>query len=261
MFELSRIMLDSNNPDREVRVLIALAGDTSTEILQKLSKDPDSEVRKAVVSNPNTPIEILEELGEEFPEIIIINPIFNLLLLENPDSRFVRLSLARSLTTSAKSLARLAETKDKKILRAIAFNVNTTFDVLNRLDINIRAEVARHPKTSLQILEKLASDKSYFDDYQSYLDDYFHSVYGDVNISANPAHYGYFVREKVAENPNSSLQILEKLASDEEYRVRREVARNPNSSLQILEKLASDKDSNVQRIAKQNLAVKLKFSQ
>jgi hypothetical protein len=41
-----------------------------------------------VASNPNTPIEILEWLGEDFPEAVTGNPIFNILLLENPHNRF-----------------------------------------------------------------------------------------------------------------------------------------------------------------------------
>lgn len=69
--------------------------------------------------------------------------------------------------------------------------------------------------------------------------------------------HGSWLLHKVAENPNTSLQILEKLANDEDYYFRVEVARNPNSSLQLLEILASGQDLNVKEIAKQNLAAKL----
>jgi hypothetical protein len=126
-------MLDYTNLDRKSRVLVASSDRTPAEVLEKLSRVRDPEVRKALASNPNTPVKVLEKLGEKFPEAITGNPVFNLLLLENPDSRFVRLSLARSSTTPGETLAQLAKTlnqKDKKMLLAIAYNISTPVDVL-----------------------------------------------------------------------------------------------------------------------------------
>lgn len=42
---------------------------------------------------------ILEKLSKQFPEAVVANPVVNLLLLENPNSKFVKLTLARSNTT------------------------------------------------------------------------------------------------------------------------------------------------------------------
>ena len=77
---------------------------TPPEILAELATSEDKEIRRCIASNPNTAVEILEKLGEEFPDEITANPIFDLLLLENPDSKFVLLSLARSSTTSVEKL-------------------------------------------------------------------------------------------------------------------------------------------------------------
>jgi Leucine rich repeat variant len=210
-------MLDYNNLDPEVRVLVASADDTSTEALQKLSKDPDSEVRKAVASNPNTPIEILEKLGEEFPEIVIINPIFNLLLLEKPDSRFVRLSLARSSTTSVEILVRLAETEDIDILQAIAVNVNAPEDTVLKLikkplDYNhchpIAMNIAKNSNTTGRILENL-------------IENTLQQRNSETSIYADNAYHVYDIEARaeeillaVAANPNVSnvsVEILERL--------------------------------------------------
>lgn len=73
---------------------------TAPEILASLAESQDPLVRKYVANNPNTPLDSLQELGAEFPEAVVRNPIFTLLRLENPESKFVLLSLARSVATS-----------------------------------------------------------------------------------------------------------------------------------------------------------------
>jgi hypothetical protein len=85
-------MFDCINSTPEIKIALALAEDTPVEVLKQLSQDADREVRKTVASNPITPTEILLELGDEFSEIIINNPIFNLLLLEKANSLFTFIS-------------------------------------------------------------------------------------------------------------------------------------------------------------------------
>ena len=58
---------------------------TSPEILTQLAKSKDHQTRKYVAKNPNTPVEILFELGCEFPGEFLNNPIFLLLILEDPN--------------------------------------------------------------------------------------------------------------------------------------------------------------------------------
>ena len=50
------------------------------------------------------------------------------------------------------------------------------------------------------------------------------------------------IRKKIAENPNTSPEILTLLAKDRGWSVRREVARNPHTSSEILALLAKDKE-------------------
>jgi 3-methyladenine DNA glycosylase AlkC len=46
----------------------------------------------------------------------------------------------------------------------------------------------------------------------------------------------------LAENPNTSPEILEQLASDESFYVRRCVASHPNTPPKVLEQLATDEE-------------------
>lgn len=125
-------MLDSC--DRDLKK-IASNSSTSPAILTELSNNSNLQIRSLVASNPNTPVDILMKLGEEFPDEILENPVFNLLLLEEPDSRFVRLSLARSTKTNPEVLAKLAATEknDETICCAVARNINTPLNALKRL--------------------------------------------------------------------------------------------------------------------------------
>ena len=83
---------------------------TPPEILAELASSKDKEIRRRSASNPNTAVEILEKLDEEFPDEITANPIFDLLLLENPESKFILLSLAGASTTSVEKINRVSRT-------------------------------------------------------------------------------------------------------------------------------------------------------
>ena len=62
-----------------------------------------------------------------------------------------------------------------------------------------------------------------------------------------------WVRRAVASNPNTPIDILEKLSTDEEWRVRCGVTENPNTPIDILEKLSEDKREYVRRAVAANL--------
>ena len=50
------------------------------------------------------------------------------------------------------------------------------------------------------------------------------------------------VRKAVAKNPKTPVDILKKLVEDKKWEVRYEVAENPNTPVEALRKLADDKD-------------------
>ncbi|HAX78427.1 MAG TPA: hypothetical protein DCY88_22020 [Cyanobacteria bacterium UBA11372] len=223
-------MLDYNNAELEDMRAIAQDPSTPADVLQQLSENSDRSIRLLVASNPNTPTEVLLKLGEHFPEAITANPIFNLLLLEYPNSKFVRLSLARSSTTSEETLARLSQTQqpeDEEICCAIAKNISTPIHILEKLadwyPINngyqdeysasiVHKCVALNPKTPSSLLEKLA----------------FYRSSG--------------VREAVAKHQNTSSNVLDKLARNRNREVCEAIANNPNTPASALEYLAGEQD-------------------
>ena len=81
---------------------------TPPGILSELATSKNKEIRRCVAGNPNTPVKALEKLYKEFSDEIVTNPIFDLLLLENPEGKFALLSLAWASTTSVGKLKELA---------------------------------------------------------------------------------------------------------------------------------------------------------
>ncbi|WP_319422432.1 hypothetical protein [Pleurocapsa sp. FMAR1] len=137
---------------------------TAPEILAELANSEDKLTRQYVASNPNTSIKVLERLGKEFSEVITDNPIFNLLFLENPHTEFIRISLARSSTTSAEILARLADLEyyhEEHIVRAVARNPNVPVHVLEMLandeHISVKNAVVNNKNTPTEIFDKLSA--------------------------------------------------------------------------------------------------------
>ncbi len=69
----------------EIDMIIARNSKTPQDVLKKLAESENNEIRKTVTTNPNTPPEILLDLGKDFPEELLANPVFNLMLLANPN--------------------------------------------------------------------------------------------------------------------------------------------------------------------------------
>jgi Leucine rich repeat variant len=223
-------MLDDND------FALALAVDTSVVVLEELSLHPQPEVREAVARNPNTPTEVLLKLGKEFPDAITANPIFNLLLLENPESHFVWLSLARSTTTSESAIARLSEIEDEEILCA----------------------VARNPKTPLHILEQLVENPPRFCDDENADESDFDKLF--IAIAQNPntseslllqlSGGSSNVQMAIAQNPKAPLSLLNKFADWRNFSMHKAIGRNPQAPSAILEKLAGENEKEIRDLVK-----------
>ncbi len=65
--------------------LVANNPNATPELLTELADREENLIRKNVATNPNTPTGVLWKLGEEFPEEVLENAVFPLLLLENPN--------------------------------------------------------------------------------------------------------------------------------------------------------------------------------
>jgi hypothetical protein len=55
----------------------------------------------------------------------------------------------------------------------------------------------------------------------------------------------YEEKVKLALNPNTPVELLKVLATDEDYYVRYRVAKNPNTPVEVLQTLATDENSTV----------------
>ncbi|MEH2201584.1 hypothetical protein [Nostoc sp.] len=223
-------MLDDND------FALASAVDTSVVVLEELSLHPQPEVREAVAQNPNTPTKVLLKLGKEFPDAITANPIFNLLFLENPESHFVRLSLARSTTTSESAIAQLSKIEDEEILCA----------------------VARNPKTPLHILEELVENPPRFCDDEnadeSDFDELFTAIVQNPNTSESLLLQlcggSSNVQMAIAENPKAPLSLLNTFADWRNFSMHKAIARNPQAPSAILEKLAGENAEDIREMVK-----------
>jgi hypothetical protein len=234
---LDNIMSDYRNAEQETCLNLATADTTSIEVLKQLATDKNAEVRMAVASNPNTPQDILRHLGQEFPDAIVANPIFNILLLENPESQFIRLSLARSSTTSLETLAKLAKLPDEEILCAIAQNPNTPVAILEQL--------VQHPP---QIYDYDDPDGTEFDRL-------FSCIARNPNTPESllirlAQHSSGSVEYAIVENPNTPAAILEKFANWRNSTMHQAIARNPNAPTAVLEKLAGEQSGEIRKLVK-----------
>ena len=113
---LTKLTTDSNELARQV----ALNPSTPPELLQKLANSSDATTRQHLAANPNTPTKVLLNLGSEFPEALLDNPIFPLLLLENPNLvDEIPLSTLRSLlkceTVPVSFLEQAANQSDRQV--------------------------------------------------------------------------------------------------------------------------------------------------
>ncbi|RUS93141.1 hypothetical protein DSM106972_097350 [Dulcicalothrix desertica PCC 7102] len=79
------ILRDLADESIELARVVAKNPSTPPDVLEALSGyDHDPEIQRNVTANPNTPVEELITLGADFPYELINNPVFPLLVLENP---------------------------------------------------------------------------------------------------------------------------------------------------------------------------------
>jgi hypothetical protein len=178
----------SGGPDAQM----ASNPNTDPQLLRQFAADKNWDLRRLVASNPNTPTDLLWELGIDFPEVILTNPIFELLQLEHLDlaaeiphatltsllqcDRVPRafmdyavkqqdyslwLAVAYNLQTPSallKNLVRKSRRQDRELVRAVASHPNTSTHLLAEIsDISssLAQIVAKNPQTPLVVLQKI----------------------------------------------------------------------------------------------------------
>ena len=234
--------------------IVAKNSSAPEDLLTELAHTGDTATRKAVTTNPNTPKETLLELGTQFPEELLDNPVFDLLLLENPNlladmpksslkslvkretvpksfldwavnhaDDDVLIALLRNPQLSYENLTKLTKHSNSQIVEVAKLHVNWGEEIENPDELvqqAIKHSGLNIPKGKEEIFSYLSVEMI----PEKWLDSVLTSVDSDV-------------RRNVASNPNTPVSLLEKLATDSDKYVRREVSSNPSSTKEIKEKV------------------------
>jgi len=240
----------SQNPDYSIRVSLALNPHTSQEVLARLAEDKDLNIVARVAGNPNTERGVLESLAKTTDVLVRSyigqNPISSKSILKelaNDNEVSVRVSVANNPNTSLTVLEEMAASETLWVKKSMAENPNTDPSLLEILakdsDASVRFAVAINPRATTNVLERLAKDS-------------FISVRSSVAANPNAKEstiedLALDVEKKVAwcaiNNPNIPKSFL--LAFSKHYKtkeVRLSLAAHPRTPIEVLAKLAKDND-------------------
>ena len=242
------------------QIELARNHNTSSEVLQQLDLRK-RQIQQLLASNPNTPIAILEKVSHSYYEKVIDNPVFELLLLENRDRKFIKLCLAKSKKTSAATLEKLSCDCDPEIQREVARNPNISAKIIEKYAQN--EEICRKcMRDLLQHTDKISDAAwSSFASHKSsiVLINIALHAQAPINILSEIAgDPNSKIRAYLAGNPNLPLEILVRLSEDFDSQVRLKTVRNRLTPKELLAKLAGDSDLNVRRAVAKNSRISTK---
>jgi hypothetical protein len=163
-----------------------------------------------------------------------------------------QISIAKQSTTAERILIHLATNKNKEVRLSVFKNSNITMTVLEILsedeDRQIRRLFRVHPnnptrrsRPSPEWLRKLAQDKNHR--IRCYVAGNLATPIDVLEILADDPYHNdgsYYVRQRVAANPITPVNILLKLSRDSSCFY--EIVRNPNTPTNILEELLTNKN-------------------
>ena len=205
----------------------------TSDILESLSKDKNDKVRRIVAEHPKTSIEVLNELSKD--SVLVSG-------YRNRNHYIIKEAVAKNPNTTTEILEKLSEEK-------CAYIIET---------------VVEHPNTSKDVLSKLSKvDKEYFEngiEYQSSIITYIKGSIArhantpvDVLVDFSKDVGEYHVRSISIENPNMSSEVLTELSKDDDSDIRESVANNTSTPIEIIETLTTDEDKAVKKQAKKTL--------
>ncbi|MBD2618943.1 hypothetical protein H6G37_12060 [Synechocystis sp. FACHB-898] len=232
--------------DPKLAKLVAANYMAPPDLLEELSHTSDKPLLKALVSNPNTPTEVLLKLGSLFPEQLLDNPVFDILLIENPNllSEFPKSSLNSLLKREVApvSFLRWAATNgDENTLQSLLINPNVPAEVVQGLTehgdwdvviaakLHVNSGVEVEPSWEEQGLKRRVPEKE-----NERVTDFFRYFWPELKdlVCLN-----YWIRRRIASHPNCPVDVLAQLALDDDLDVRICVAKNPNCPVELRLKL------------------------
>ncbi|BAZ18710.1 hypothetical protein NIES4071_105950 (plasmid) [Calothrix sp. NIES-4071] len=196
--ELVRVVV--KNPSAPPDVLDALSG-----------YEHDPEIQRNVTANPNTPVEVLITLGADFPSELINNPVFPLLLLENP---------------------RLFQELPFEVIESILLldDVPLYYLVMaaSRDNSKILNIIANHPLAPFHALSQIASNPTRLE--EAYIAAQHVNYTSEITLGWDEEIW----RLAVANNPNASAETLHKLAFHPNHDVLIAVTKHENTTVETL---------------------------
>jgi hypothetical protein len=241
----------------ELARIVAKNSNTSTNLLNELASSSDEITRKGVVSNPNTASDVLFKLGKLFPKQLLDNPIFPLLILENPNlTENIPTATLRSLLKQDEVPYRFISwagenSKDIEVLLAVAMNPQTQKTTLEKLIQSGNTDVIEAAKLHVnwagETSEGWEEAALYFmkntnlprdTKSEEYLwaigaiSDRFISML-DVKVRLNIAESDDTVLTQLLENADTSIRLA--------------LAKNPHTPVHILEQLIGDEDDEIRK--------------
>lgn len=253
--------------DPKLARLVAANPNASADLLLELSHSDDKAVRKACTSNANTPVEALLKLGGQFPEQLLENPVFDLLLLAHPglfeDLPTATLNSLLKRDQVPVGLIRWAwKHRGESTLQSLLMNPNTPADVVEELcqskDLEVRMAAELHcsrelprwgcminDSLDLDVAHELLHDQLVFGDTQKWNEIIDTLVdHGDPQLRRRLTPLMPVSRKaELAGNCSTSVEFLLVFARDTDACIRRSVAKNSRTPAKALAMLAIDPDA------------------
>lgn len=277
----------------ELKRQVASNPSTLPEELRELAKSGDRTIRQNLAANPNTPTDVLFELGAEFPEQVLENPIFSLLLLENPNlaNEMPIYTLASLLKLEKVPVFLMEQALNRKDKYDIADNTLGTASCT--VEAIVGMALAMNSQAPITVLEKvLKTEDSHLQKavelhvniagemaagwYEEAIDAIPNTNFSIENqeiakrladkglmplflMDSLARHEDAYIRSFVASHSNISANILEDLARDSNNHVREAVANNPNTPVHLLEQLARDSDKQIRQSVVSNPSISVEL--
>jgi hypothetical protein len=153
-----------------VRQSLASNPSLPLSLLEQLAADPSPSIRWSLAANPRAPAELLEswlqeEIGGDGPPVVVQKLLSPLRKTNEPRDKTLLTALARNPRATPALLTRLAEYHSGKakalveLRAAVAAHKHTPVEILRKLaghtDLAIRRSLAVNPHTPLDVLQQL----------------------------------------------------------------------------------------------------------
>lgn len=264
----------------ELEQLVAKNPYTPSDLLRKLAHSKNTIACKNIAANPNTPTDVLLKLGAKFPQQLLDNPVFLLMVLENPnlvhempihtlvnilkqgrvpifflEQAVNRINLAQRGDDPLADLfgREPEETEDLRVGAALGMNPETPKTVLEKLvqsqnptlqelaQLHVNFSEAVDWKFDFSTLQAIGQATINHQSYEDYLKE-LSQVQALPDFLRKGLSQQTLLELDAIEQSPTPTNVWEQLAIDIDRRVREELAINPNTPIPILKKLATDRE-------------------